>query len=93
MAAYTPIGLFGYQWELDHARFVLFDSRWDRPPRTEWVIAGLDWSQARKVGANRVWVHPAYQQAVWQAPQEDEHQPRGLSPRPAAQPAGRVPAG
>ena len=68
LAAYTPIGLFGYQWELDHARFVLFDSRRDRPPRTEWVIAGLDWPQARQVGAHRVWVHLAYQQAVWQLP-------------------------
>jgi hypothetical protein len=75
MAAYTPIGLFGYQWQLDHAHFVLFDSRRDPPPRTEWVIAGPDWPQAGQVGAHRVWVHPAYQQAVWQVPQEDEHSP------------------
>lgn len=73
MAAYTPIGLFGYQWELDHARFVLFDSRWDPPPRTEWVIAGLDWPQARQVRAHRIWTHPAYRQAVWQLPDVGDH--------------------
>jgi hypothetical protein len=77
LAAYTPIGLFGYQWELDHTRFVLFDSRWDPPPRTDWVIAGPDWPQARQVGARRVWVHPAYRQAVWQLPRMDDHRPRG----------------
>jgi hypothetical protein len=70
IAAYTPIGLYGYQWQLDHARFVLFDSRRDPVPRTEWVIAGLDWPQAaRMVGARRVWVHPAYRQALWRLPQ------------------------
>jgi hypothetical protein len=69
IAAYTPIGLYSYQWQLDHARFVLFDSRRDPVPRTEWVIAGLDWPQARTVGARRVWVHPAYRQALWRLPQ------------------------
>jgi hypothetical protein len=77
LAAYTSIGLYGYQWELDHTRFVLFDSRLDPPPRTEWAIAGLDWPQARQVGARRVWVHPAYRQAVWQLPRVDDHRPRG----------------
>jgi hypothetical protein len=77
MAAYTPIGLFGYQWELDHARFVLFDSRWDPPPQTEWVIAGLDWPQAKQVKAQRVWTHPAYRQAVWRLPDVDDHQHPG----------------
>ncbi|HET8914775.1 MAG TPA: hypothetical protein VFM91_03635 [Propionibacteriaceae bacterium] len=62
IAAYTPIGLYSYQWQLGHARFLLFDSRRDPVPRTEWVIAGLDWSQAGTVGARRVWVHPAYRQ-------------------------------
>ena len=69
IAAYTPIGLYGYQWQLDHARFVLFDSRRDPIPRTEWVIAGLDWPQAQTAGARRVWVHPAYKQALWRLPQ------------------------
>jgi hypothetical protein len=69
IAAYTPIGLYSYQWQLDHARFLLFDSRRDPVPRTEWVIAGLDWSQASTVGARRVWVHPAYRQALWRLPQ------------------------
>lgn len=69
IAAYTPIGLYSYQWQLDHARFVLFDSRRDPVPRTEWVIAGLDWPQARTVEARRVWVHPPYRQAVWRLPQ------------------------
>jgi hypothetical protein len=68
VAAYTPIGLYGYQWRLDRAHFVLFDSRRDAVPPTEWVIAGLDWPQARKVGARRVWVHPAFGQAVWRLP-------------------------
>jgi hypothetical protein len=77
MAAYTPIGLFGYQWELDHARFVLFDSRRDPPPRTEWVIAGLDWPQARQVRAHRVWTHPAYRQAVWRLPNVGDHEHPG----------------
>ena len=26
IAAYTPIGLYSYQWQLGHARFLLFDS-------------------------------------------------------------------
>jgi hypothetical protein len=77
MAAYTPIGLFGYQWQLDHARFVLFDSRWDPPPQTEWVIAGLDWPQARQARAHRVWTHPAYRQAVWRLPDVGGHQHPG----------------
>src|SRR6266545_767959 len=45
LAAYTPVGLYGYQWQLDRARFVLFDSRRDPVPRTKWVIAGLNWPQ------------------------------------------------
>ena len=68
VAAYTPVGLYGYQWQLDRAHFVLFDSRRDPVPRTEWVIAGLDWPQARQAGARRVWVHPAYRQALWRLP-------------------------
>jgi hypothetical protein len=68
VAAYTPVGLYGYQWQLDRAHFVLFDSRRDPVPRTEWVIAGLDWPQGRQAGASRVWVHPAYRQAVWRLP-------------------------
>lgn len=68
VAAYTPVGLYGYQWQLEHARFVLFDSRRDPVPRTEWVIAGLDWPQARKAGARRVWVHQAFGQALWRLP-------------------------
>jgi hypothetical protein len=47
---------------------VLFDSRRDPVPRTAWVIAGLDWPQARQAGATRVWVHPTYRQAVWRLP-------------------------
>jgi hypothetical protein len=93
MAAYTPIGLFGYQWELDHARFVLFDSRRDRPPRTEWVIAGLDWPQARKVGAHRVWVHPAYQQAVWHVAAGGRLPTSWARPRSRRPTAERVPDG
>jgi len=68
VAAYTPIGLYGYQWQLDRAHFVLFDSRRDPAPRTGWVIAGPGWPQARETGARRVWVHPAYRQAVWRLP-------------------------
>jgi hypothetical protein len=68
LAAYTPVGLYGYQWQLDRAQFVLFDSRRDAVPPLEWVIAGLDWPQAREVGARRVWVHPAFGQAVWRLP-------------------------
>jgi hypothetical protein len=68
LAAYTPVGLYGYQWQLDRAQFVLFDSRRDGVPPLEWVIAGLDWPQAREVGARRVWVHPAFGQAVWRLP-------------------------
>jgi hypothetical protein len=70
LAAYTPVGLYGYQWQLDRAHFVLFDSRRDAVPPLEWVIAGLDWPQARKVGARRVWAHPAFGQAVWRLPRE-----------------------
>jgi len=68
LAAYNPVGLYSYQWQLNHARFVLFDSTRDRRPRTQWVIAGMDWSQAQQLGAHRIWVHPAYQQAVWRLP-------------------------
>jgi hypothetical protein len=68
LAAYTPIGLYSYQWQLEHARFVLFDSRRDPAPRTEWVIAGLDWPQAATVGARRVWAQPEHGQAVWRLP-------------------------
>jgi hypothetical protein len=68
IAAYTPVGLYSYQWQLDHVRFLLFDSRRDPVPRTEWVIAGPDWPQAQTVGARRVWVHPAYGQALWRLP-------------------------
>ena len=68
MAAYTPVGLYGYQWELDGTRFVLFDSRRGPAPRTRWVIAGEDWPQGRSLGARRVWVHEAYGQAVWVLP-------------------------
>ncbi|HEU4399069.1 MAG TPA: hypothetical protein VFU54_14700 [Actinomycetota bacterium] len=70
VAAYTPIGLYGYQWRLDRAHFVLFDSRRDAVPPLEWVIAGPDWPQARTVGARRVWVHPAFGQAVWRLPRQ-----------------------
>jgi hypothetical protein len=68
LAAATPIGLYGYQWQLDRAHFVLFDSRRDPAPRTTWVIAGTDWPQAAQVGARRVWVHSAFGQAVWRLP-------------------------
>jgi hypothetical protein len=68
LAAYTPVGLYGYQWQLDRAHFVLFDSRRDPVPRTEWVIAGLDWPQARQAGAHRVWVHRTFGQALWRLP-------------------------
>jgi hypothetical protein len=68
LAAYTPVGLYGYQWQLDRARFVLFDSRRDPPPATEWVMAGLDWPQARRAGGRRVWAHPAHGQALWRLP-------------------------
>ena len=67
-AAYSARGLHLYQWELDRARFVLFDSRRDPAPRAGWVIAGVDWSQARQAGARRVWVDPANGQAVWRLP-------------------------
>jgi hypothetical protein len=67
-AAYTARGLYLYQWELDRARLVLFDSRRDAAPRSGWVIAGVDWPQARQVGARRVWVDPANSQAVWRLP-------------------------
>jgi hypothetical protein len=69
-AAYIAGGLYGYQWQLDHAHFLLFDSRHDPIPQTEWVIAGTDWPQARQAGARRVWVHPAFGQAVWRLPQQ-----------------------
>ncbi len=68
LAAYTPVGLYGYQWQLDRARFVLFDSRRDPVPRTKWVIAGLNWPPARELGARRVWVHRAFRQALWRLP-------------------------
>src|SRR6266568_1025637 len=68
VAAYTPVGLYGYQWQLDRARFVLFDSRRDPVPRTKWVIAGLNWPPARELGARRVWVHRAFRQALWRLP-------------------------
>jgi hypothetical protein len=67
-AAYIAGGLYGYQWQLDRTHFVLFDSRHDPIPQTEWVIAGTDWPQAREAGARRVWVHPAFGQAVWRLP-------------------------
>jgi hypothetical protein len=66
-AAATPVG-FSYQWELDRAHFVLFDSRTDPVPRTHWVIAALDWPQAGAAGARQVWAHPAYDQALWRLP-------------------------
>jgi hypothetical protein len=66
-AAATPVG-FSYQWELDRAHFVLFDSRTDPVPRTHWVIAAPDWPQAGAAGARRVWAHPAYDQALWRLP-------------------------
>jgi hypothetical protein len=47
---------------------VLFDSRRDPVPRLEWVIAGASWRQARTVGAQRVWVHAPYRQALWHLP-------------------------
>lgn len=75
LAAYNPVGLFSYQWQLDHARLVLFDSRRERPP-TEWVIAGMDWPQAQRLAAHRVWIHPAYRQAVWRLPDVDNPTPR-----------------
>jgi hypothetical protein len=75
LAAYNPVGLFSYQWQLDRARLVLFDSRRERPLPTDWVIAGMDWPQAQQFGAHRVWVHPAYQQAVWRLPDVDDPPP------------------
>jgi hypothetical protein len=69
VAAYTPRGLYIYQWQLDRTHFVLFDSRRDPvPPGTKWVIAGLDWPPARQLGAHKVWSHPASGQAVWRLP-------------------------
>ncbi|HZD73922.1 MAG TPA: hypothetical protein VE776_08585 [Actinomycetota bacterium] len=68
LAAYSPVGLYGYQWQLDRARFVLFDSRRDPVPRTRWVIAGPNWPQAHAAGARRVWVHQAFRQALWRLP-------------------------
>jgi hypothetical protein len=68
LAAYTSVGLYGYQWQLARARIVLFDSRRDPPPDTEWVVAGLDWPQARQAAGRRVWAHPAYGQALWRLP-------------------------
>jgi hypothetical protein len=65
VAAYTPVGLYGYQWQLPRTRFVLFDSRRDPVPRTRWVIAGVHWPQARNARARRVWVHEAFGQALW----------------------------
>jgi hypothetical protein len=66
-AATTPVG-FSYQWELDRAHFVLFDSRTDPVPRAHWVIAAPDWPQAGAAGARQVWAHPAYDQALWRLP-------------------------
>jgi hypothetical protein len=68
LAAYTPVGLYGYQWQLERARFLRFDSRRDPVPDAEWVIAGANWRQARAAGAQRVWVHAAYGQALWRLP-------------------------
>jgi hypothetical protein len=68
LAASTPVGLYGYQWQLERARFVLFDSRRDPVPRLEWVIAGTHWRQARTAGAHSVWVHAPYRQALWHLP-------------------------
>jgi 4-amino-4-deoxy-L-arabinose transferase-like glycosyltransferase len=68
LAASTPVGLYGYQWQLERARFVLFDSRRDPVPRTEWVIAGSRWRQATAANAQRVWVHAPYDQALWHLP-------------------------
>jgi hypothetical protein len=47
---------------------VLFDPRRDPVPRLEWVIAGASWRQARTAGAQRVWVHAPYRQALWHLP-------------------------
>jgi hypothetical protein len=68
LAASTPVGLYGHQWQLERARFVLFDSRRDPVPRTEWVIAGSRWRQASAANAQRVWVHTPYNQALWRQP-------------------------
>ncbi len=68
LAASTAVGLYGYQWQLERVRFVLFDSRRDPVPRLEWVIAGVRWRQARTAGAQRVWVHAPYHQALWHLP-------------------------
>ena len=45
-----------------------FDSRRDPVPRLEWVIAGARWRQARTIGAQRVWIHAPYRQALWHLP-------------------------
>jgi hypothetical protein len=52
----------------DRGGAALFDSRRDPVPRLEWVIAGASWRQARTVGAQRVWVHAPYRQALWHLP-------------------------
>ena len=80
LAAYTPVGLYGYQWQLARARFVLFDSRCDPPPDTEWVVAGLDWPQARQAAGRRVWAHPAFGQALWRLPRPGAGYDRPASP-------------
>jgi hypothetical protein len=68
LAAYTPRGLYNYQWQLDAAHFTLFDSRHDAAPHTTWVIAAPDWPQAPQVKARRVWVDDTNNQAVWRLP-------------------------
>jgi prepilin signal peptidase PulO-like enzyme (type II secretory pathway) len=84
VAAYTHRGLYIYQWQLDRTHFVLFDSRRDPVPRTEWVIAGLDWPPARQLGARKVWTHPTSRQAVWRLPGDVD----GLPPQRCPTPTG-----
>ena len=65
MATYNAVGLYSYQWELDRAQFILFDSRVDTPPATTWLIAGMEADTPGTQGAERVWVHTESGQAVW----------------------------
>ena len=68
MAYYRPIGLYSFQWQLDRARLVLFDSRSDAIPATQWVFAGADWPQGTKLGATRMWLQEEAGQALWKMP-------------------------
>jgi len=68
LAAYSPRGLYYYQWQLGATHFTLFSSRSDAAPHTTWVIAAPDWPQAAAVNARRVWVDNTNKQAVWRLP-------------------------